>query len=43
MEYLIGLFVSVAVAGFAFMIGPNRERAFSPTLLVVDLLKRRLA
>jgi hypothetical protein len=35
MEYLIGLFLSLAVAGFAIIIGLDRERAFYPTLLIV--------
>lgn len=35
MEYLIGLLLSVAVAGFATAIGLDRERAFCPTVLIV--------
>jgi hypothetical protein len=35
MEYLIGLFLSSAVAGFAIIIGFDRERAFYPTVLIV--------
>ncbi len=35
MEYLIGLILSVAVAGFATAIGLDRERAFYPTVLIV--------
>jgi len=35
MEYLIGLILSVAVAGFATVIGFDRERAFYPTVLIV--------
>jgi hypothetical protein len=35
MEYLIGLIVSLAVAGFAAAIGFDRERAFYPTVLIV--------
>jgi hypothetical protein len=35
MEYLIGLMLSLAVAGFAAVIGLDRERAFYPTVLVV--------
>ncbi|MGC2197225.1 MAG: hypothetical protein WA628_21285 [Terriglobales bacterium] len=35
MEYLIGLILSVAVAGFATLIGFDRERAFYPTVLIV--------
>jgi hypothetical protein len=33
-EYLIGLILSAAVAGFATAIGLDRERAFSRALLV---------
>jgi hypothetical protein len=35
MEYLIGLVLSLAVAGFAAVIGLDRERAFYPTVLIV--------
>ncbi len=35
MEYLIGLFLSLAVAGFAIVTGLDRERAFYPTVLIV--------
>jgi hypothetical protein len=35
MEYLIGLILSLAVAGFAAAIGFDRERAFYPTVLIV--------
>jgi len=35
MEYLIDLFLSLAVAGFAIIIGLDRERAFYPTVLIV--------
>ncbi len=35
MEYLIGLALSVAVAGFATAIGLDRERAFYSTALIV--------
>jgi len=35
MEYLIGLILSLAVAGFAAVIGFDRERAFYPTVLIV--------
>ena len=35
MEYLIGLILSLAVAGFATVIGLDRERAFYPTVLIV--------
>ena len=35
MEYLIGLILSLAVAGSATVIGLDRERAFYPTVLIV--------
>jgi hypothetical protein len=35
MEYWIGLILSLAVTGFAVMIGFDRERVFYPTLLIV--------
>jgi len=35
MEYVIGLILSLAVAGFATVIGFDRERAFYPTVLIV--------
>ena len=35
MEYLIGVMLSLAVAGFAVVIGLDRERAFYPTVLIV--------
>jgi hypothetical protein len=35
MGYLIGLILSLAVAGLAIIIGLDRERAFYPTLLIV--------
>jgi hypothetical protein len=35
MGYLIGLFLSLAVAGFVIIIGLDRERAFYPTVLIV--------
>jgi len=35
MEYLVGLFLSLAVAGFAIGIGFDRERAFYPTVAIV--------
>jgi hypothetical protein len=35
MEYLIGLLLSLAVAGLAIIIGFNQERAFYPTVLIV--------
>jgi hypothetical protein len=35
MEYLIGLILSLAVAGSAVAIGFDRERAFYPTVLIV--------
>jgi hypothetical protein len=34
-EYLVGLLLSVAVAGFATAVGLDRERAFYPTVLIV--------
>jgi len=35
MGYLIGFFLSLAVGGFAIMVGLDRERAFYPTVLIV--------
>ena len=35
MEYLIGLALSLAVAGAAAVIGFDRERAFYPTVLII--------
>ena len=35
MEYLIGLFLSLAVAGLAIISGLDQERAFYPTVLIV--------
>jgi hypothetical protein len=35
MEYLIGVILSLAVAGSATVIGFDRERAFYPTVLIV--------
>jgi hypothetical protein len=35
MGYLIGLILSLAVAGSATVIGLDRERAFYPTVLIV--------
>jgi hypothetical protein len=35
MEYLIGVILSLAVAGSAAVIGFDRERAFVPTVLIV--------
>jgi hypothetical protein len=35
MEYLIGLFLSLAVVGLAVGVGFDRERAFYPTLMIV--------
>jgi hypothetical protein len=35
MEYLIGVILSVAVAGFAMAVGFDRERVFYPTVLIV--------
>jgi hypothetical protein len=35
MEYLIGLMLSLVVAGFATIAGFDRDRAFYPTVLIV--------
>lgn len=35
MEYLIGIFVALATAGSARVIGLDRDRAFYPTVLIV--------
>ena len=35
MEYVIGLLLSLAVAGFAAFVGFDRARAFYPTVLIV--------
>lgn len=35
MEYLVGLILAVAVAGFAAAVGLDRDRAFYPTVLIV--------
>jgi len=35
MEYLIGLFLSLAVAGLIWMVGLDRDRGFYPTVLIV--------
>ena len=35
MEYLIGLILSLVVAGFAIMVGFDRDRSFFPTVLIV--------
>jgi hypothetical protein len=35
MEYLIDLFVSLAVAGFAIVVGLDRERALYPMVLIM--------
>jgi hypothetical protein len=35
MEYLIGLLLSLAVAGLANLVGFDRQRAFYPTVLIV--------
>ena len=35
MEYVIGLFLSLAVAGLATITGLDRERAFYPTVMIV--------
>ena len=40
MEYLIGLFLSLAVAGLVTIIGLDREPAFYPTVLIVFLILR---
>ena len=33
MEYLIGLILSLVVAGFAIIVGFDRDRAFYPTVI----------
>jgi hypothetical protein len=35
MEYLIGLILSLVVAGFAIIVGFDRDRSFCPTVLIV--------
>jgi hypothetical protein len=35
LEYLVGLILSLAVAGFATLVGFDRERSFYPTVLIV--------
>jgi hypothetical protein len=35
MEYVIGLFLSLGVAGLAIIVGLDRERAFYPTVMIV--------
>ena len=35
MEYLIGLTLSLAVAGFAVFVGFDRDRAFYPTVSII--------
>src|SRR5579864_4317202 len=35
MEYLIGLFLSLAMVGLADIVGLERERAFYPTVMIV--------
>lgn len=35
MEYLIGLSLALGVAGYAIIVGLDRERAFYPTTLIV--------
>ena len=35
MEYLIGVILSLAVAGLATVVGFDRERAFYPTVMIV--------
>ena len=35
MEYLIGVILTLAVAGFAFVVGFDRDRTFYSTVLIV--------
>jgi hypothetical protein len=35
MEYLIGLILSLVVAGFAIIVGFDRDRSFYPTVLII--------
>jgi len=35
MEYLIGLILSFLVAGFAIIVGFDRDRSFYPTVLII--------
>lgn len=35
MEYLIGLLLALAVAGFAVLVGFDRDRSFYPTVLII--------
>ena len=35
MSYLIGLILSLVVAGFAIIVGFDRDRSFYPTVLIV--------
>jgi hypothetical protein len=35
MEYVIGIVLALAVAGFAVAVGFDRERAFYPTVLII--------
>ena len=35
MEYVIGVILTLAVAGFAVVVGFDRDRAFYPTVLIV--------
>jgi hypothetical protein len=35
MEYLIGLMLSLSVAGFASIVGFDRDRSFYPTVLII--------
>ena len=35
MEYLIGLLLALAVAGFAVLVGFGRDRSFYPTVLII--------
>jgi hypothetical protein len=35
MEYLVGLLLALAVAGFGVLVGFDRERSFYPTIVIV--------
>ncbi len=35
MEYLVGIILSLAMAGLAIIVGFDRERAFYPTVMIV--------
>jgi hypothetical protein len=37
MEYLIGLLLALAVAGFGVLVGFDRERAFYPTVVIASV------